>query len=166
MNRIGWLLLLGVAPWLCPAQVATITLERQQWSTQSLSNSVPLNYRVQSYVIGAGLQQVLLSSPGASNALSGTAVQMSFLTNFPAITMANNTVISGLTQLNTSFPTGTYRFVAETATTNPITKKVILSTNTYSVNLTNDFPPAPLVTNLVPLASLDATQTFSWTPLS
>jgi hypothetical protein len=145
------------------AQVLTASIQRSKWITQTGTNLVPLAFRLDASLAGSGLQAAELLAPGATNALTGSSFQAGFSTNFPAASISGTNLTSGSGQFNASYPAGAYRLSVATAVTNPITKKVTLSTNAYNLALTNDFAALdPVITNVVPFASLTATQTFQW----
>lgn len=149
------------------AQVANVSVSRQKWLSQAtLTNGVPLSYRVEAAITGIGIQQAEFYSPAITNAMSGSTIQRTFSTNFASVSVSTNTtstnsVSSGLTNFNASFPTGAYRIYSIVATTNAL-KKVTLNTNTWTVNMTNTFPVDPLITNVVPFTALVSTQNFIW----
>jgi len=129
------------------------------------TNIVPLSYRFEVSVLGTGLQKADLLTPSVSEALAGSTVQMSTSTNYAPATVTNSVTVSGLTLLNAAYPVGAYSLVTQVASTNFVTKKVTLTTNTFAVNLTNDFPTIdPFITNVVPFSALGASPSFQWRP--
>ncbi len=147
------------------AQTASITLQRSKWLTAVSTNIVPLSYRFEASVLGTGLQKADLLTPTVSEALAGSTVQMSTSTNYAPATVTNSVTVSGLTLLNAAHPVGGYSLTSQVASTNFITKKVTLTTNTFAVNLTNDFPAIdPFITNVVPFSALGASPSFQWRP--
>lgn len=140
------------------AQVASYTVTRQRWVTQVSVNPVPLAYRFSTTVTGIGtLKSGEIRSPKATNALTGSTVQLSYTTNFVAVTLEGTNVLTSASEMNAAFPPGSYQLSVQSKI--GITT---LSTN-ITANLSEDFPAAdPVITNIPPLAGLTANQVFSW----
>lgn len=140
------------------ADVAFLSAERQQWFSQIGPNPVPYYYRFTALAGGAGFQDqgVSMQGPGATNLLTGSAVQVAYSTNIGVLSLEGTNGVSGADRFNLLYPAGPYNLVE---------RMIVLGryrTNIYPVPLTNAFPPAPAITNVGFPAVLQATQTFQW----
>lgn len=141
------------------ADVLRYTVERRLWQLQTLSNApVGISATFAASAQGTGLQVGYVWGRLETNALTGTNVFIGTVENF--------TPTSGATArqgLDAHFPVGSYQMWVESGTTNPITGKVTLRTNTYSAPINLDFPATPpSATNVPPYSSLPASQVFAW----
>ncbi len=138
------------------AQVVGYSFERRQIHSQLRSNTVPAFYgvMVNAVSITGNLTGGDVRGPLVTNLLGGSGALVNFRTNWPAL---DTNQISGSTNLNAAYPTGTYQL--------NITYKPLLTTltNTQNFDLTNDFPTVlPEVTNIAPFSALSASQVFQW----
>jgi len=109
-------------------------------------------------VVGVNLLESEIRAPGATNALAGSAYQMSFATNLPAWIVSETNLTGGLPEFNASYPTGSYTLQTKVKLALGGSKIV-----TSTPALTNDFPAAdPVFTNVTPFMSLQTTQAFKW----
>jgi hypothetical protein len=139
------------------AQVASYRIQRQKWLSQISTNPVPFAYRFGALVAGQGLVTVETRSSVTTNNLIGGSYQMSFGTNYPAYTVGETNLSSGLSEFNRFYPLGSYTLYSSYML-GPVPRA-----SSVTVALTNDFPQIePVFTNLNPLTELQATQTFSW----
>ena len=163
-SRLGTVLLFcacfGLAAPGVFGQAGTLSVERQEWLSQTGEGTpVPLYYRFDSEVLGAGLQEVTLTSPATTAELTGTtSTQVSFAKNYPVV---NQELENGLDNLNAEFPLGDYSlFVRSSVTVGMMT---IEQENTFNFSLSTDFPDTqPIITNIPALSPLSETQTFEW----
>lgn len=153
-------LLLSAAPFhALQADVLRYAVERRLWQLQTLSNApVGLSATFAASAQGTGLQVGYVWGTLETNALTGTNVFIGTVENFTPT--AGATARQGL---DAHFPVGSYQMLVESSTTNPITGKVTLRTNTYSAPIHLDFPTTPpFATNVPPYSSLPASQMFAW----
>src|SRR5689334_840254 len=68
-------------------QVISYSIERQKRLTQTSTNPIPFLYQFNTKVYGTGLQHAEVYSPLSTNSLEGNSLQMSFGTNYPAISL-------------------------------------------------------------------------------
>src|SRR5262245_37261630 len=118
------------------AQVVSFNVERQKWLTQAGTNAIPFVYTFQVTASGSGLSEATIVSPVPTNALSGVSRQMTFSASYPAVSLINSNVVSGLDQLNSAFPTGTYTLRVVVAKTNILNGNVTYTTNSSTAPLT------------------------------
>lgn len=139
------------------AQVGYYRVLRTRWSSQVLTNPVPVNYRFSAMIAGSAFQSSQILGLVLTNSLLGGAYQMSFGTNFPAFSIAETNLNGGLDTFNTVYPATNYRLKT-------LYQYLSFSrTNDYLVPFTNDFPAtAPVFTNVLPVSSLDTNQLFQW----
>jgi hypothetical protein len=137
-------------------QIANYSVGRQKWFSQVSTNPVPMVYRYAAKALGANLQMAEARSPLCTNALAGGTMELTYGTNFPALTFSGTNQVSGLSAFNAAYPTGPYALYGEY-------KLVSTRSQLFSSTLTNDFPALdPIFTNLPPSMSLSATQLFRW----
>ena len=155
-----WLLALWGFVSAARAQVAYYSLTRYCWATQAKEVLVPAFYQFSATASGLNLGWVTLESPDMTVSLAGSSVLASFSTNYLIV---DTNLTGGLTNLNADFPVGSYKLTAQTISTNLFTGKVTSRTNSYAINLTNDFAdPAPALLSPQPPMWLAATQKFNW----
>jgi hypothetical protein len=141
------------------AQVAYINTYRQKILSQISTNPIPILYRYAVTAAGANLKSGSSQGPTTIDTLSGSSLQMSYSTNFPAYSIGETNLTGGLAEFNNVYPPGAYNLRMESKVS------VVPIVQNFIATFTNDFDlTEPVFTNVSPLMALSSVQTFKWAP--